>query len=127
MAQQPAAANPSEWTGDPPQLFDRNRAKSELFLCQFDMYKSMNDGITTMSNPYRRVIFALSFIRGPNIDNWVDAQLQELKTKVSYQQNPVGRDEEVLWTEFETAFKGAYCCCSLCCVRATLQSSLHCS
>ena len=66
----------------------------------------MNNGITTMSNPYRRVIFALSFIRGPNIDNWVDAQLQELKTKVSRQQNPVGQDEEVLWTDFETAFKG---------------------
>ena len=108
MAQPPAAANPSGWTGNPPQLFDGNRAKSELFLRQFDMYKSMNNGITTMSNPYRRVIFALSFIRGPNIDNWVDAQLQELKTKVSRQQNPVGRDEEVLWTEFETAFKGAY-------------------
>jgi hypothetical protein len=108
MAQPPAAVNPSGWTGNPPQLFDGNRAKSELFLRQFDMYKFMNDGITTMSNPYRRVIFALSFIRGPNIDDWVDAQLQELKTKVSHQQNPVGQDEEVLWTDFETAFKGAY-------------------
>jgi hypothetical protein len=108
MAQPPAAANPSGWTGNPPQLFDRNRAKSELFLRKFDMYKSMNDGITTMSNPYKRVIFTLSFIRGLNIDDWVDAQLQELKAKVSCQQNPVGQDEEVLWTEFETAFKGAY-------------------
>jgi hypothetical protein len=90
MAQPPAAANPSGWTGNPPQLFDRNRAKSELFLHQFDMYKSMNNGITTMSNPYRRVIFALSFIRGLNIDDWVDAQLQELKAKVSRQQNQIG-------------------------------------
>jgi len=108
MVQPQAAANPSGWTGNPPQLFDRNRAKSELFLRQFDMYKSMNNGITTMSNPYRRVIFALSFIRGPNIEDWVDAQLQKLKTKVSCQLNPVGRDKEVLWTDFETAFKGAY-------------------
>ena len=61
-----------------------------------------------MVNPYKRVVLALSLMRGPAIEDWVDTQLKELDEKVTRAQNPIGRDEAALWNEFKAAFESAY-------------------
>jgi len=45
---------------------------------------------------------------GPNIDAWVDAQETALEAKTTCAANPVAETNEVLWNEFETAFKVAW-------------------
>src|SRR6266702_2107334 len=61
-----------------------------------------------MSNPFSRVIHTLSYMRGPNIDAWVDAQETALEAKTTHATNPIAETNEVLWNEFETAFKAAW-------------------
>ena len=61
-----------------------------------------------MSNPFSRVIHALSYMRGPNIDAWVDAQETALEAKTTRTTNPIAETDEVLWNEFETAFKAMW-------------------
>jgi hypothetical protein len=43
----------------------------------------MNDNHITMVNPYKCVVLALSLMRGPAIEDWVDTQLKELDKKVT--------------------------------------------
>jgi len=47
-------------------------------------------------------------MRGPNIDAWVDAQETALEAKTTHATNPIAETDEVLWNEFETAFKAAW-------------------
>ena len=61
-----------------------------------------------MLNPFSRVIHALSYMRGPNIDAWVDAQETALEAKTTCTANPIVETDEVLWNEFETVFKAVW-------------------
>ncbi len=51
---------------------------------------------------------ALSHIRGPLVQTWVNTQVEALREKTSRQLNPIGRDENVLWTDFTMAFETAF-------------------
>jgi Retrotransposon gag protein/Zinc knuckle len=73
-------------------------------MCDFKIYKIMNPLADVMKQPYARVATALSLIRGPKVDDWVDDQLKELEQKV--QMTP--RSDETLWTDFEAAFMTAF-------------------
>jgi len=61
-----------------------------------------------MSNPYYRTMLALSHIRGPLVNDWVEDQVTALTEKVTHQQNQIPRTENVLWTEYEAAFDSAF-------------------
>src|SRR6266571_6921168 len=61
-----------------------------------------------MSNPFSRVIHTLSYMCGPNIDAWVDAQETALEAKTTCVANPIAETDKVLWNEFETAFKAVW-------------------
>jgi len=47
-------------------------------------------------------------MRSPNIDAWVDAQETALEAKTTHTTNPIAETDEVLWNEFETAFRAAW-------------------
>jgi hypothetical protein len=48
-------------------------------------------------------------MRGPNVNDWKAAQRSALNNKVNKTQPPpLARTEEVLWTDFETAFINAF-------------------
>jgi hypothetical protein len=61
-----------------------------------------------MRNPYYCVMQALSLIKGPFVDDWKDEQIDTLIEITSRTVNPIGRDQEVLWTDFLTAFDSAF-------------------
>jgi hypothetical protein len=96
------------FSGQIPTTFTGDRSKSETFLREFRMLKAMNDTHALMVSPYKRVILALSYMKGPMIEDWTDNQLNNLTTKTTQANNPIGRDEECLWTEFEAAFTAAF-------------------
>ena len=61
-----------------------------------------------MQSPYLRTMLVLTLIKGPLVDDWASDQVQVLEEKVIQTINPIGQDQEVLWTDFITAFNLNY-------------------
>jgi Retrotransposon gag protein/Zinc knuckle len=95
---------PVSLQGTAPTIFTGERSLSETFIRDFKIYKIMNPLANIMKQPYAHVATALSLIRGPKVDDWVDEQLKELEQKV----RTTSRSDETLWTEFEAAFTTAF-------------------
>jgi Retrotransposon gag protein len=95
---------PVSLQGTAPTIFTGDHSLSETFMHDFKIYKIMNPLADVMKQPYARVATALSLIRGPKVDNWVDEQLNDLELKV----RTTPRSDETLWTDFETAFMDAF-------------------
>ena len=66
---QPAApaACTDRLQGDPPAAFTGDRDKSDDFLREFDMYRSLNELHELMTVPYFRAMLALSYMKGPHV------------------------------------------------------------
>ena len=63
----------------------------------------------SMTKAYDQVLTALTYIRGPMINDWVNTQENNLITRTdTTQPNHVREDDETLWTEFKTAFHDAW-------------------
>jgi Retrotransposon gag protein len=73
-------------------------------MCDFKIYKIMNPLANVMKQPYACVATALSLIRGPKVDDWVDKQLNDLEVKIC----STPQSDETLWTKFEQAFTDAF-------------------
>jgi hypothetical protein len=69
--------------GTPPVLFNGDRLKSATFLREFDIFWNMNENNEMFTSPYLRVNLALSMIRGPIVDDWVQQQVDNLCRKVT--------------------------------------------
>ena len=106
MAQNPPA--PNNLRGTPPAMYDGDRKKSKEFKRDFNLYAVMNDQHELITSPYKKVVLALSFMRGPNINDWKADQLKLLIEKTTRAANPIPNTDPVLWTEFETAFNTAF-------------------
>ena len=107
MAQAPVTVK-GAFTGTAPSTFNEDRARSKQFMREFTLFRALNDNHELILNPYKRVIVALSFFKGPKIEDWAADQLTDLNDKVTRANNPVGRDEEILWMEFKNAFTRAF-------------------
>ena len=95
--------------GMPPTIFDGTCSKADKFLSEFRRYKLTNQLNDTMLKPFDRVLTALTYIRGTNVDDWVDAQEQHLIDRMDTTKTTFVREtDEVLWTKFKTAFKSAF-------------------
>jgi Retrotransposon gag protein len=95
---------PVSLQGTAPTIFTGDRSLSETFMHDFKIYKIMNPLANVMKQLYARVATALSLIQGPKVDDWVDAQLNDLELKI--QTTP--QSDETLWMDFETAFTDAF-------------------
>ncbi|KAH9000575.1 hypothetical protein EDB86DRAFT_3075046 [Lactarius hatsudake] len=78
--------------GQPPKEFSGNWSKSLQFLREF----------------HHRVSLALSYIRGPKVDDWGDKVSKELDDSVTTHVLKLDEKDEVLWSSFEKAFKDAW-------------------
>jgi hypothetical protein len=108
--QQPAAPAPlmGKLHGETPDVFNGDHKKSEVFLQQFNVHWGLNDNHEIITTPYLRTIYALSLIKGPLVNDWANDQVTELHNKVTCTQNPIGRNREVLWTEFSATFTATF-------------------
>ena len=107
----PAQNTPSNggMRGVPPTIFDGTRSKAEDFMGQFRRFKMVNRSHEVMKVPYDRVLTALTYMRGPLINDWIDQQEKKLEARVdTTKRNHVPETNEVLWNEFETAFLTAW-------------------
>ena len=91
--------------GIQPPIFDGTRAHADDFWAQFRRYKMVNRTHDSMTKAYNRVLTALTYIRGPMINDWVNTQENNLIARTdTTKPNHVHEDDEVLWAKFETAF-----------------------
>ena len=75
------ASNPPSTGGMrrvPPTLFDGTRSNADDFWGQFRQFKMVNRAHNAMRVPYDRMLTALTYMRGPLINDWVDQQEKKL-------------------------------------------------
>ena len=95
--------------GKQPPTFDGMRSKADNFWRAFKIYQILNKETNTIKSPFHRTALAISFITGPNVDDWAEHQLDQLEEKTSLANpNRYADTDERLWTKFETAFQAAY-------------------
>ena len=95
--------------GVPPTMFDGTRSHADDFWGQLRRFKMVNRNHESMKVPYDRVLTALTYMRGPLINDWVDQQEKRLARRIDTSTtNWVAETNEILWTEFETAFLAAW-------------------
>ena len=95
--------------GKQPPTFDGTRSKANNFWRAFKIYRILNKETSTIKNPFHRTALAISFIAGPNVDDWAEHQLDQLKEKTNRANpNHYADTDEWLWTEFEMAFQATY-------------------
>jgi len=68
--------------GHPPEIFNGDRAKTHKFMKEFALWKLCNLTNKVMANPFSRVALALSYIKGTNVDDWVEQEVNETYWKV---------------------------------------------
>jgi len=82
--------------GSPPKEFDGTRSKLETFGDDFSIYQRINQKNQVMKEPYSRVLMAMSFMKGPKIQDWVRAQMRALDNKVNPQKRGLSESDETL-------------------------------
>ncbi len=76
------AGGGAKLAGNPPQVFDGERDRTQLFLSQWEIYWGLNYTINIMAEPYKRVLCFLSYIQGPDVQDWVTHELHWLQEQV---------------------------------------------
>ena len=95
--------------GVPPTIFDGTRNRADDFMGQFRRFKMVNRNHEAMKVPYDRVLTALTYMRGPLINDWIDQQEKKLDARIdTTKRGHVQETDEILWNEFEAAFLAAW-------------------
>ena len=95
--------------GVPPTIFDGTRSRADDFMGQFRRFKMVNWTHEAMKVPYDRVLTALTYMRGPLINDWIDQQEKRLDARIdTTKRGHVQETDEILWNEFENAFLAAW-------------------
>jgi Ty3 transposon capsid-like protein len=88
--------------GLPPTVFTGDCTESDKFLKEFKQWRLLNHNHAEMKQAYNHVLMALTYIKGPRVDDWQEAWLEELVN------SNLVPDDEALWTNFEQKFKDTY-------------------
>ena len=88
--------------GNPPVIFDGDRSKADEFMNDFNLYRMTNIDTDQMTNPMKRAALFLTYIKGPNVNDWVRE-----KTMWAVQELQTGRpgEDEHYWTEIARDFQ----------------------
>jgi hypothetical protein len=114
-AGQAAAAPPRNEAlkGMIPQIFQGDRKDTEHFMQQFGAYHFLNRHNSTFTNKAEQVAYAITFIKGPLVDDWSYDMADQLSIKV--EGNPATGDppthaenDPALWEWFARAFRDAF-------------------
>jgi hypothetical protein len=95
--------------GVPPSIFKGTHSNADEFWAQFRHYKLVNRMHNSMTKPFDQVLMALTYIRGPMINDWVNSQEEHLAKRTDITKRGwVHKTNKVLWQEFEAAFQAAW-------------------
>ena len=101
--------------GHAPKIFNRNQQKMTKFVCEFNLWRMCNINAEVMTNPFQWVAVALSYIKGPHVNDWVAQEAKKMVDRVyrrPHNNPPIPlthhADDKVLWNDFITNFKSMY-------------------
>jgi hypothetical protein len=95
--------------GTAPAVFTGDRSRSESFWNEFRRYRLLNRNNESISIPFFRMLTALSYIKGPLVEDWVNTQDEELEQCTdSTKPGSVREKTKILWNKFEASFKAAW-------------------
>jgi hypothetical protein len=95
--------------GIAPNIFTGDRSRLDAFWNEFCHYRLLNRQNNARSVPFYRILTCLSYMKGPLVEDWVNAIDKELEQRTNTANwGHVAETDEVLWNEFETAFKLAW-------------------
>jgi hypothetical protein len=66
--------------GTAPAVFTGDCSRSEAFWNEFHRYRLLNRNNDSINIPFFCMLTALSYIKGPLVEDWVNAQDKELRT-----------------------------------------------
>ena len=89
--------------GIPPLLFDSNRTQANAFIRELRIYMMANQGVPGFESPIRCIAIALMFIKGPQVDGWVEGILEGLE-----QLHPINDNVEYTYLNFLTRFESQF-------------------
>ena len=92
--------------GNPPQVFDGERERTQLFLSQWEIYWGLNYQVDAMAQPYSRVLCFLSYVQGPEVQDWVTHELRWLREQVH--SGHVLPNNPWLWAQMMIHFGNAF-------------------
>jgi hypothetical protein len=103
--------------GSAPTEFDGDRAKADQFMNELRHYFCINATIPRLQSWIRRVAIALTFIKGPTVDEWALNQGDWVDRL-----DPLIEDVPDVWTNFLNQFRNQFQCkYPFCAVRGTEQ------
>jgi len=85
--------------GRTPETFDGNRSTSKAFLHQFKTWANLNGDKDVFKDQFRKCTLFLTYIIGPDVDDWVFASADEASAN---------RTDPQLWRALRVAFKEAF-------------------
>ena len=62
-------------SGKEPIIFNGDHSKAEAFILEWIIYLILNKEMEVMSQAFSRTMLFLTFIKGPNIQEWVGLQV----------------------------------------------------
>jgi len=68
--------------GHAPEIFDGQRKNAAKFIRELGLWKICKIRNEAMTNPFQRVALALSYMKGPKVDDWVLQQGGQLAIQV---------------------------------------------
>ncbi len=81
--------------GIPPIIFNGDHTCADAFICKLRIYIMANQGVPSFKSPIRQIAIALMFIKGPQVDEWVEGILEGLE-----QLHPVADNIEYTYIDF---------------------------
>jgi len=92
--------------GNPPQIFDGEHERTQLFLLQWEIYWGLNYQVDVMAQPYTRVLCFLSYVQGLEVQDWVTHELHWLREQVHSRH--VLPNNPWLWAQMMVHFRNAF-------------------
>ena len=91
--------------GNPPPEFDGDRSYANHFMNKFNLYRLANMEAVQMRVPMKRAALLLSFIKGPNVDDWVQQRTNEILDRFNRTGDQL---DEIYWTNLGQQFMDTF-------------------
>ena len=101
----PDRSNGTKLSGKEPAIFNGDRSKAEAFLLEWTIYRLLNGTQGIMRQPFSRVMLFLTFIKGPDVQEWASSQVGWLG---GWLLAGAGRNEEHLYDTVMDSFNTAF-------------------
>jgi hypothetical protein len=91
--------------GNPPPEFNGDHSYANTFMNKFNLYRLANMEAEQKDQPMKRAALLLGIIKGPNVDDWVQLQTEEMLDKYNRGVSP---HDPIYWDDLGQKFMQAF-------------------